>query len=133
MDTNTSNLVKYYTIAILGVLTPELLKKEYTYDKENPTKGFCYIASESAYHLFAKELGFKPKRARDKNNIVHWWLENETGEIIDITKSQYVSVGETPPYENGKFGGFLSKTPCRRTQIIINKIIKGEQIFNGMV
>ena len=66
---------------------------------------------------------FKPKRARDKNNIVHWWLENiKTKEILDVTSEQYYLIGENPPYKDGKFGGFLTKLPSKRTKALINKL-----------
>jgi hypothetical protein len=104
-------------------LSADLLKKEYiNQNKNNPLFGHCYVATETLFYLL-NDKDFKPKRARDKNNIVHWWLENiKTKEILDVTSEQYYLVGENPPYEDGKFGGFLTKLPSKRAEALINKI-----------
>ena len=104
-------------------LTPDLLKKEYVdQNKTNPMFGHCYVATEALYHLLQNK-DYKPHRAKDKNNIVHWWLQNiKTKEILDPTADQYYSLGEKPPYGNGKCGGFLTKQPSKRAKKLIDRI-----------
>jgi len=39
--------------------------------------------------------------ATDYRNDKHWWLQ-DGDKIYDITRDQYYSVGENPPYEQGR-------------------------------
>lgn len=107
---------------IVSNFSPELLKTGYWYDVTNPTKGFCYIASECLYHCYGKHNGFYPVRAKDEAGVTHWWLENKQGEILDITASQYTSIGLVPPYKKGRRGGFLTKQPSKRCVILMQRI-----------
>jgi len=53
--------------------------------------GHCYIASEALFHaLGGFYTSWRPVRARDPKGIVHWWLEDESGAILDLTKDQYL-------------------------------------------
>lgn len=89
------------------------------YQGKTPLHGSCYIASEAFYHLFGGEKsGLVVKRRKLDNGVVHWWLERN-GEIIDITKGQF---DFRVPYETGRNGGFLTKEPSKRCQILIKRI-----------
>lgn len=100
------------------IASRQLVNKKY--DKyDHPLSGMCYFASEALYHLGAKELGFKPKRFKYKG-VSHWWLENESGEVIDLTKEQFPFKF---PYKCGKFTAFLTKTPSKRAQIVIKNVL----------
>lgn len=118
MDTNLKAIIE----KILTNLTPDLLAKGYEYDIRNPTKNFCYVASEALYHLKAKELGYFPVRARDTLGKVHWWLENKEYDILDITWQQYQLENLFPPYRDGKRGGFLTKNPSKRCKILMERV-----------
>jgi hypothetical protein len=110
--------------SVQGALTPDLLKKEYREENiENPMYGHCYAASEALYHL-AKGSGFKPCRGRDERGIVHWWLVDDQGNILDPTAEQYTSKGRTPPYAKGKKAGFLTLEPSKRAETIMRRIAK---------
>jgi len=102
-------------------LTDDLLKEEFK-GSGIPTLGHCYVATEAYYHLWGKDDGFFPVRAKDDEGITHWWLENEEGEIIDVTYLQYAVRGMTPPYDKGKRGGFLTKEPSERAKILMKRI-----------
>jgi hypothetical protein len=101
-------------------LSPDLLKPEYR-GNDNPYYGHCYVATEALYHLLGGEKsGLYPVRARDDKGVVHWWLEDDDGNIYDPTREQYAF--SNPPYDKGKRGGFLTKTPSKRTSKLISRI-----------
>ncbi len=103
-------------------LSPDLLKKNFRFDPMNPKAGHCYVASEALFFLAGKEAGYFPVRSKDDQGVVHWWLENKYGEILDPTADQYFSVGRIPPYKTGRRGGFLTKKPSKRARILIRRV-----------
>lgn len=106
---------------IQKVLTPDLLKKEYREgNKYNPLFGYCYVATEALYYLLKSEK-FKPYRARDGNGVVHWWLQDDEGNILDPTAEQYAMQGLKPPYDKGCRAGFLTSKISRRGKTIIER------------
>lgn len=110
---------------IRSVLSPDLLKRDYPPDSTNPTKGHCYAASEALYHLLGgPPSGWFPVRGRDGDGIVHWWLQNRHGEVLDPTADQYLSVNKEPPYANGVPGGFLTREPSKRARDIMGRVQK---------
>ncbi|MGD9638658.1 MAG: hypothetical protein AB7U85_06325 [Alphaproteobacteria bacterium] len=116
---------------IKKVLTPDLLKPEFraSYIETNPMAGHCYAASEALYHLLGgSNSGYTPCRGKDDLGVTHWWLQNKGGEILDPTAEQYLSVGRTPPYKNGKGGGFLTKLPSKRAREIIRRVSSNNNI-----
>jgi len=103
-------------------LTPDLLKPIYREkNKTNPMFGHCYVATEGLYHLLQSSEYF-PHCARDEDGIVHWWLEDGTGNRIDATREQYDLEKKLPPYDKGKKKWFLTKIPSKRTQELLNRI-----------
>jgi len=103
-------------------LTEDLLKPRYR-GSEVPCYGHCYVATEALWYLLRGcEGGWRPKRGQDSTGIVHWWLENDKGEILDATAVQYTSQGVEPPYDNGRFGGFLTKEPSKRAKELIRRL-----------
>lgn len=109
---------------IQSYLTEDLLKPQYR-NTGIPFFGHCYVACEAIYHLTGCTL--KPVRAKDDTGIVHWWLVDGFGNIIDPTKEQYEFVGIKPPYEKGRGGGFLTKNPSKRAQKVIDLVL-GDKI-----
>ena len=63
-------------------------------------------------------MGWKPMFIRHEGEP-HWFLMNEyAGEILDPTAAQF----RTPvPYEKAKGKGFLTRTPSKRAQIVIER------------
>jgi hypothetical protein len=103
---------------VQDVLTDELRKPKYRGDP-NPLRGHCYVASEALYHLLdGKRMGWKPMFIRHEGEP-HWFLVNKyTGEILDPTAVQF----RTPvPYEKATGKGFLTRTPSKRAQIVIER------------
>ena len=112
-------------LRIQGSLSPDLLKPAYRHQwtTANPLFGFCYIASESLWHLLGgPKSGYTPYVARDDNGGTHWWLQSKSGDVLDPTAEQYTSIGQTPPYARSKAIGFLTKQPSRRARTIIERI-----------
>lgn len=107
-------------------LTPDLLKKQYReLNKDNPTYGHCYVATEVLYHMMMEcdtNFPYKPHYGKDKNNITHWWLENGWGDRLDVTKEQYTMVNEFPPYSVGKRASFLTNHPSKRAVKLMDKV-----------
>ena len=115
------NIEEYLTDELLS---PKLRKLKKGMVGIPNTFGHCYVASEALYHLFFKYIGFKPYRAKDKEGITHWWLQNKGGYIIDPTATQYYDRGLYPPYKKGKCGGFLTKWPSLRAKILMIRIVE---------
>ncbi|NBV25587.1 MAG: hypothetical protein EBS05_27220 [Proteobacteria bacterium] len=52
-------------------------------------RGHCSVATEAAYHLFAKEAGFKPYSVKCADGGTHWWLVHpERKVVLDVTEPQ---------------------------------------------
>ena len=83
--------------------------------------GWCYAASEAAYHLLGgKAAGYTPMVATyfiDCERLTHWWLRRPDGSILDITEGQF---SYKFPYKWGRGCGFLTKAPSKKAQEIIN-------------
>ena len=123
-----SMTVTKLTQLIAQSLSPKLLKPEYRQtNANNPMYGHCYVATEALHHLlqkFSLTNTFRPFQAKDDNNISHWWLQNDDGDVLDITAAQYTSVGKTPPYDRGKARMFMYPSPSKRSRKVIEAVLK---------
>lgn len=107
-------------------LTPDLLKKNYI-NRSHPLAGHCYVASEAFYHLIEDPWNYKPMVGRlnvkGKVRCSHWWIEHRgTAEIIDITAVQFTEEQLQEIYKTGKGCGFLTSSPSKRAQIVIDRV-----------
>lgn len=85
-------------------------------------RGHCYVATEAAYHLFGRELGYAPERVRCYDGDTHWWLRNKyTDHIIDPTAEE---IDGKFDYGCGRPGGFLTREPSRRCRILMQRVIE---------
>lgn len=110
---------------ILSNLTEDLRLAKYRNDP-NILKGHCYIASEALFYLLNNKNNkiWKPKWVKHENDT-HWFIQNiETGRIIDLTVKQFKT---KPRYGKGISCGFLTKVPSKRTQILLERIKKGNK------
>lgn len=94
---------------------------------DHPLAGHCYVSAETLYHYLAPlraegNSSFKPCRARDDRGVVHWWLQDDAGRILDPTAAQYTDRGRTPPYANGRRAGFLTRAPSARAVIALARL-----------
>ena len=96
-----------------SALHPAMLQPPYDqgWSEENPTFGFCSIASEAAWFLLGgKPAGWVAHCAREQDGSTHWWLKHASGVVFDPTVDQYHRVGRLAPYERGVPGratGFM--------------------------
>ena len=95
-----------------------LRKKEYR-EHPHPLGGMCYIVSEALYWLDGDRENYTPMNVVHEG-AQHWWLlDKRTGRHVDLTAEQF----DTPvPYEQGVGRGFLTKTPSKRAQVIIEAV-----------
>lgn len=122
---------------VQACLDPILLHPNYqkNWSPENPTYGFCSVASEALYFLLGGSLaGWKAVVGRDESGT-HWWLESETGRRLDPTADQYLSQGKRPPYDQGRPGGFMGmreepgspwgfgRRPSRRAKDLLDRVL----------
>lgn len=106
---------------IVESLSNDLLKPKYRVGKKNKYWGHCYVATETLYYLIDDDerANYKPQRLKVDGDT-HWYLVNTTtNEIIDITKDQF---DFDLPYEDSINCFFLTKTPSKRSLILINRI-----------
>ena len=100
-------------LRIVAQLDPSMLKPPYDkeWTPENPTYGFCSIASEAAWFILGgKEAGWVANNVREEDGSTHWWLEHQSGLRFDPTAEQYYKANDVPPYERGikgRPGGFM--------------------------
>lgn len=126
-------------IKIRSHLTSDLLAYGYKIDEQNPTYGFCSIASEALYFILGgKRNGISSYVCKDEDGSTHWWLKDSAGNIIDPTSNQYTIVNKLPPYERGIAGrpcGFMGirvdvgnkygfdRKPSKRARILLDRIL----------
>jgi len=83
-------------------LTPELLPKTWLKKNEKkPLYGHCYGASRVLQRIFGEEH-ITLFRGLDHTGEYHWWVQDDKGEIVDLTSEQYTSQNLSPPYDKGK-------------------------------
>jgi hypothetical protein len=84
-------------------------------------RGNCYVTSEALYHLLGgKSAGWQPMFMRHEGDS-HWFLNNEqTGQRLDATVSQFK---ETPDYAQAKRAAFLTVTPSKRAQALMQQLV----------
>ncbi len=109
---------------IQRALSVDLLHRDYAPSEDQlyfACLGHCYVATEAAYHLFARHKGFVPYTRRNDNGTTHWWLYNErTGQVLDPSEPQLD--GEQYPYDEGHRQAFLTKQPSRRATELIRRV-----------
>ena len=100
----TPENVKKVGDILRGVFDETLLPKRKWYNeryRERKYFGLCYMASAVMQDLFGKENMYMI-RAEDPHGFFHWWNQTRDGNRIDLTHEQYTTIGETPPYADGK-------------------------------
>jgi len=117
-------------------LTPDLLKSEYReHNKTNRMFGHSYVATETLYHLLQQDhvIGsnfpikqtdkFQPYHAQDENGITHWWLQDELGNMLDVTIDQFLSEDRQPPYKTARKKWFLTSQPSNKSKELMSRIL----------
>ena len=110
---------------IVDNLTPDLLPKKWR--KRNSVNlmfGHCHTASVCLQKVFGTE-NIKLYRAKDDNDIWHWWCVDKNGKRIDLTADQYYKMGRTPPYEQGEKASMLGWGYKKRVEELLKRVEKG--------
>jgi hypothetical protein len=106
-------------------LTPDLLTPKYRPENQiNPMYGHCYHSTQALFYLMDTD-SLVPMSGKDYRDEYHWWLQD--GErIYDLTAEQYYSVGQLPPYHNGKPSKWYGwkERPHQRSLNLIVRVLK---------
>jgi hypothetical protein len=109
---------------IRSVLTADLLKEPYRSQVlagAPESTGHCYVASEAYYHATGRADGFIPRHIAHEGSM-HWFLGHPDGRLVDLTADQFLTA---VPYAAGVGGGFLTRDPSKRAQIVLARAIPG--------
>ena len=112
---------------IVDNLTPDLIPKKWR--KRNSIKGgslmfgHCHTASACLQKIFGTE-NIKLYRAKDHNDIWHWWCVDKDGKRIDLTSDQYYGYGRLPPYDQGEKASILGWGYKKRVQVLLERVEK---------
>lgn len=113
--------------AIRAALTPDLLTPEWraraAAPQARPYTGHCYAASEAAYHLLGgRAAGLHPMSVGREHGGPHWFLVNDTGDVIDPTAEQFTQRELEHLYAHARGRGFLTRRPSRRARIVMDRV-----------
>jgi len=123
IEYNKENLLIVSNL-IINNLTPDLLPKKWVErNASNPMFGHCHTASGCLQKVFGIK-NIKLYRALDDEGIWHWWSIDLHGNLIDLTVSQYTSVGRIPPHKEGTKASILGFEYRKRVQRLLDKVIK---------
>ena len=124
---------------IQHALSVDLLKPKYRklvsrQPRVHYVTGHCYIATEAAYYLFAKNSGFNPRMVEQGQGVTHWWLYHTSRDVVlDITAAQgvdgfdYRTQGRAQPFQ--KHG-----TPSRRAlQLMIRVLLMNRKTSRSVL
>ena len=120
---NEENL-KLVSDLIVKNLTPDLIPVKWRQrNSTNPMFGHCHTASACLQKIFTtKEL--KLYRAKDQQDIWHWWTVDNTGKLIDLTSRQYTDWNKEPPYETGQKASMLGFSYRTRVLELLERVKK---------
>lgn len=106
----------------LPYLRKECVRAPYRRSR-NPLTGFCYAASEAIFHLSEDPLQPWFVRYGPLDHQTHWFLKlAETGEVIDVTASQFSDMDAYALYDHAIRKGFLTKEPSKRARAILARV-----------
>ncbi len=60
---------------------------------DNPTGGWCWFASGTLHRFFYKDFDLYKSNCKINPNDFHWWLQDKSGNVIDLTEEQYLING----------------------------------------
>lgn len=110
--------------SIVKNLTPDLLPKKFRKENEsNPMFGHCHNASGCFYKIFSS-YHVHLYRTLDDNQIYHWWIQDNDGNIIDITESQYPKAKVEKYHKRGMKASLLGYEYKKRVEILFNRVIE---------
>ena len=114
-------------------LTPDLLSTRYRPENvTNSMYGHCYHSTQALYYLMDTDL-LIPMSGIDYRDDYHWWLQ-DGDKIYDVTAEQYYSVGQQPPYKNGKKSKWYGwgQRPHQRSLDLIVRVLGKENVVDTL-
>ena len=66
---------------------------------------------------------FHPYHAQDENGITHWWLQDELGNMLDVTIDQFLSEDRQPPYKTARKKWFLTNQPSNKSKELMSRVL----------
>ena len=124
MNSYTKENLEIASKVIVENLTPDLIPKKWR--KRNsitPMFGHCHTASACLQKIFGSE-NIKLYRAKDEEDIWHWWCVDIHGQRIDLTDEQYHSLGRTPHYDRGEKASILGWSYKKRVEELLKRVEK---------
>jgi len=122
LDYNEENL-EMVSKVIIDNLTLDLIPRRWIKRNEkNPLFGHCHHATACLQKIFTTEE-IKTYRGLDHNRNFHWWAEDNTGKIIDLTADQYYSQGKKPPYRRGYRYSTLGWSYNDKIKIMMERVV----------
>ena len=110
-------------LSIIKNLSPDLLPKKFRQKNEtNPMFGHCHTTSGCFYKIFSS-YHVHLYRTLDNNQIYHWWVQDNNGNIIDITESQYSKSEVVRYHQRGEKSNLLGFEYKKRVEILFNRVI----------
>jgi len=104
--------------------------RRYFRNPKNLTKGWCYLSSATLHRFFYKEFDLYRNECSLDEDDFHWWLQNENGDIIDLTEEQYRIFKIYNPRENGRKKSPMGQSYAVKTRnmsvVIANRITEKE-------
>lgn len=88
----------------------------------NGKYGHCHTASGVLYKIFGSK-NVKMYRNLDDEGLYHWWVQDNTGKIIDPTAEQYTLLGKKPPYEGGIKKSMLGFDYRKRVDVLFRRVL----------
>ena len=68
-------------------------------------------------------------RAKDEQDIWHWWCVDVNGKLIDLTEDQYYKRDRIPPYDKGEKASMLGWGYRKRVINLLEKVKKELDMF----
>jgi hypothetical protein len=86
-------------------------------------RGSCYYTSEALYHLLGgKKAGWKPMYMNTRPTGRHWFLQHESGLILDATKAQFPKSVKVD-YTKARGCGFMTKSPSNYAKKLMDVFV----------
>ena len=60
---------------------------------DNPTGGWCWFVSGTLHRFFYKDFDLYKAVCKINPDTFHWWLQDKSGNVIDLTEEQYLING----------------------------------------
>lgn len=85
--------------------------------------GHCHNASGCLYKIFGSQ-NLHLYRALDRKGIWHWWVQDRSGEVIDLTRSQYSETALRQLHRKGEKATLLGYKYKDNVFVVLKRVRK---------